>query len=214
MTMEKVVLFGAGGSGKEMIQLINRINQNEQMIDLVGFVDDTESKQGQTIYGIPVLGRTEWLEEHKSEVKCVVTLGHMDGRVAVCNRLEKLGVQFTNLIDPSVSIGLDVTIGYDCIINEGCQIPVHISIGNHVYLNSNISLGHDDVIGDCTICNPGISISGNCTIGKAVMIGGHSFIVEKAIVGDNAVIAPGSIVYGKVKENTHVMGNPARKIDL
>ncbi len=212
--LKSLVLFGAGGSGREIACMVNRINAVKPTYHLMGFVDDAPNMTGQVLNGLPVLGGTEWLLEHKDHVFCNVTIGLMKPRVQVCSKLEENGVMFETLIDPTASIGTDVEIGTGCIINEHCELPVNIRVGKHVFLNSDTCLGHDDVIGNYTICNPHTVISGACTIGERVMIGGMSFIVQCVKVGNDAVIAPGSVVYGRVREGIHVIGNPARKIDL
>lgn len=212
--MDKLVLFGAGGSGREIAYLVERINKVKPSFELLGYIDDNEKMIGQVLNGYPVLGNTQWLIEHKDEVLCSVTIGLMKVRVAVCEKLAGLGVEFATLIDPGASIGHDVSIGKGCIVNEYCELPVNIKVGDYCFLNSDTCLGHDDVLGDYVICNPHTVISGNVTIGNKVMMGGMSFVVQGAKIGDNAVVAPGSVVYGRVKENVHVMGNPARRVDL
>lgn len=214
MESKKVVLFGAGGSGREIARLVEKINDVEKTFDLLGFIDDDPAMEGLVLNGVPVLGGTEWLVAHKDEVFCSVTIGLVDTRVKVCRRLADEGVRFVTLIDPSASIGNTVTIGQGCIVNENCELTVNIVVGDFVYLNSDTCLGHDDVVGDFTICNPHVQISGACTIGEGVTIGGMSFLAQGAKVGDYAVIAPGSVVYGRVKDHVHVMGNPARRIGL
>lgn len=212
--MKDIVLFGAGGSGREIAVLIKRINEVEPTWNLLGFVDDNESLWGTEINGLPCIGGTDWLVSHKDSVYCSCTIGTMNARVAVCKKLKSLGIMFATLIHPTASIGDYVTIGEGCIINEHCELPVNIKVGNFVFLNSDTCLGHDDVIGDYTICNPHVVISGACTIGEAVMIGGMSFVVQMVKIGDNAVVAPGSVVYGRVKAGTKVMGNPAKRINI
>lgn len=209
-----LVLFGAGGSGREIARLVEKINDEENTFNLLGFVDDNESLWGQNLNGIPVLGGTEWLLNFKDKVLCSVTSGIVKIREAICSKLIAQDVKFTTLIDPSASIGKTVQIGEGCIINENCELTVNINVGNFVYLNSDVCLGHDDNVGDYSILNPHVQVSGACSIGRGVTIGGMSFLAPKVKIGDYAVVAPGSIVYGRVKDNAHVMGNPARRIGL
>ena len=54
-----LVLFGAGGSGREIARLVEKINDEENTFNLLGFVDDNESLWGQNLNGIPVLGGTD-----------------------------------------------------------------------------------------------------------------------------------------------------------
>lgn len=209
-----LVLFGAGGSGREIARLVEKINDEENTFNLLGFVDDNESLWGQNLNGIPVLGGTEWLLNFKDKVLCSVTSGIVKIREAICSKLIAQDVKFATLIDPSASIGKTVQIGEGCIINENCELTVNINVGNFVYLNSDVCLGHDDNVGDYSILNPHVQVSGACSIGRGVTIGGMSFLSPKVKIGDYAVVAPGSIVYGRVKDNAHVMGNPARRIGL
>ncbi len=212
--MKDLVLFGAGGSGREIAYLVERINEVKPTYCCLGFVDDNESLWGQEMNGYPVLGGMDWLIAHKDSIYCSCTIGSMASRIAVCDKLESAGIRFETLIHPTASIGSTVNIGNGCIINENCELTTNIEVGDYVFLNSDTCLGHDDMIGKYTICNPHTIISGGCIIGEGVMIGGMSFIVQLAKIGDRAVVAPGSVVYGKVKAGTHVMGNPARKINL
>ena len=209
-----LVLFGAGGSGREIARLVEKINDEENTFNLLGFVDDNESLWGQNLNGIPVLGGTEWLLNFKDKVLCSVTSGIVKIREAICSKLIAQDVKFATLIDPSASIGKTVQIGEGCIINENCELTVNINVGNFVYLNSDVCLGHDDNVGDYSILNPHVQVSGACSIGRGVTIGGMSFLAPKVKIGDYAVVAQGSIVYGRVKDNAHVMGNPARRIGL
>ena len=112
-----LVLFGAGGSGREIARLVEKINDEENTFNLLGFVDDNESLWGQNLNGIPVLGGTEWLLNFKDKILCSVTSGIVKIREAICSKLIAQDVKFATLIDPSASIGKTVQIGEGCIIN-------------------------------------------------------------------------------------------------
>ena len=56
-----VMIIGAGQGGESIAREIKR-NMNLP-IDVVGFVDDADEKQGQIIHGIKVVGKTEKLDE-------------------------------------------------------------------------------------------------------------------------------------------------------
>lgn len=212
--MKDLVLFGAGGSGREIAYLVETINKAKPEYNLLGFVDDNESTWGKNLNGYSVLGGFDWLKENKDHVYCTVTIGTMKSRVAVCDKLDREGIMFETLIHPSASIGSCVEFGRGCIVNEKCELTCNIKIGDFVFLNSDTCLGHDDIVGRYTIFNPHSIIAGGCVIGERVMIGGMSFVVQLARIGDDVVVAPGSVVYGRVKSGLHIMGNPAKKIDI
>ena len=42
VTVKKLIIIGAGGFGREVVWLVERINEEHQSWDILGFVDDTE----------------------------------------------------------------------------------------------------------------------------------------------------------------------------
>ena len=47
---EPIVVFGAGGFGREVVQLITDINREEEATwDILGFVDDEPQKEGSMV---------------------------------------------------------------------------------------------------------------------------------------------------------------------
>ena len=58
---KRVMIIGAGQGGESIAREIKR-NMNLP-IEVVGFIDDADEKQGQIIHGIKVVGKTEKLDE-------------------------------------------------------------------------------------------------------------------------------------------------------
>ena len=102
--MKKLVLFGAGGSGREVANIVEKINAVAPTYELLGFVDDDEKLWGSELNGYKVLGGTDWLLQHKEDVYCSVTTGLMKQRISICEKLIGNGVKFETLIDPSASM--------------------------------------------------------------------------------------------------------------
>ena len=66
--MTNIVLYGAGGFGKEVAYIIERVNEVESTYHLLGFLDDgAQYHEGLTINGYPWLGTGDWIIEHKDE---------------------------------------------------------------------------------------------------------------------------------------------------
>ena len=215
VSLKKIVLFGTGGMGKEMILLVNSINEKKHVFDLLGFVVDEDYYQpGQIINGVKVLGTTQWLLERKDSVSCVLCIGDARERLIVFDRLSALGVNFATLIAPDVYIDNTVEVGEGCIVTFRCMISVNTTLEDGVFLNSDVTIGHDCLIRKCATVYPRGQISGGCIIDEGAQISSCSFLAKNAKIGKNAIVAPLSAVYGKVKAGTYVMGNPAHKIEL
>ena len=210
------MLIGAGGMGKEIAYLVEVINRKTSAgIKLAGFAVEKEYYiEGQSIMGYPMIGDLDWVKCHKDDIICACCIGYPQPRKRVMKELKNGGVDFMNLIHPDIEIPSGTSIGNGCIIQHGSGISVDVRIGDGVFLNGDLGIGHDAILGDYVTVFPGTRISGKCSIGEAVTIGAMSFIMERVKIGNNAVIAPGSVVYSKIKEGTHVMGNPAHRVDL
>ena len=214
-SLKDIVLFGTGGMGKEMILLVNSINEKHPTFNLLGFVvDDEYYLPGQVINGVKVIGTTQWLIDHRHSVSCVLCVGDARERLKVFDRLNGLGVTFATLIAPDVYIDDTVHIGKGCIVTFRCMISVNTTLEDGVFLNSDVTIGHDCLLCKCSTVYPRGQISGGCVVGQGAQISSCSFLAKNSKIGENAIVAPLSAVYGKVKAGTHVLGNPAHKIDL
>lgn len=211
--MKKLVLYGAGGFGRETAAIVEEINIVNATYELIGFIDDgTKLNKGDYINGYPLLGGKEWILEHKDDVYCTCTIGNAKTKAAIQRRLTKQGVKFETIIATGSRICNYSEIGHGCVLYRNVGISVNCKIGDGVLINSGCSIGHDTVIGDYTTIMPSTGISGGCIIGEEVSIGGHAFIVPGRKVGNYATVAAGSIVFTNVKEGTVVLGNPAKRM--
>lgn len=211
--MKKIVLYGAGGFGKEVASIIEILNLYEPRYELLGFIDDGEGfHEGTSINGYPWLGKGDWLIAHKDEVVCTCTVGNAAVKAGIQQRMTEQGVRFETIIAYGTYVGRYSTIGAGCVLYSNVMISVNCTIGDGVLINQGCNIGHDVVIGDYTTVMPGTGISGAVQIGPKVSIGGHAFIVPGRKIGEAATVAAGSIVFTNVKAGTTVLGNPARRL--
>lgn len=214
--MKKIVLYGAGGFAKEVAFMIERINRAKPAYELLGFVVDEEYYvPGTQINGYPVVGTGKWLIEHKDEVVCTCAVGEPPAaREYIQEKYESLGIKFETLISPDIEVHETVKIKDGCVICRGTTFTVDITVGKGVIINERGGIGHDAQIGNYCCIFGGCSINGHVKIGNRVKIGGKSYFCPKVKIGDDAVVAAGSIVFTNVKTGRHVLGNPAKRIDL
>lgn len=214
--MKKVVIFGAGGLGRETINLINlninRFNPNKYVI--LGFVvEEKYFKNNDIVDGYPVLGTEKWIIDHRDSVACVLAIGdYSHERERIFRMLEENGVELETLIAGDAFIAPTCRIGKGCYLGAGVRVSAGVTIGEGVFINSQCSFGHDAQVGNFCTIYPRVTITGYCTIGDHAKIGGGSYVVPKKKIGANAVLAAGSVVFSNVKAGTTVIGNPARRI--
>lgn len=210
--MKKLVLFGAGGFGRETANLVEWINILSPTYELLGFIVEKEYyKPDMNVNGYPVLGTEDWFFCHP-DVLCTCTVGIAKEKARIQMNLSSKGVKFETLKAPDVLIPSSSRIGEGCIFFRDVAISVNVVVGNGVFLNCGVTLGHDTQIGDYVSVMPNTGISGYCHIEEQVDIGGHAFLIPARKVGKNAKIAAGSIVFTNVKAGTTVLGNPAKRM--
>lgn len=71
--MKKILIFGAGGFGREVQWLIERINQKKPTWEIEGYLDDGVQAQTE-INSYKVLGGMEKLKEYNAAMAVVVAL--------------------------------------------------------------------------------------------------------------------------------------------
>lgn len=210
--MKKIVLFGAGGLGKEVANMIREINKWQPTYDLLGFlVEEKYFRPNIYVNDLPIIGDEQWLLRNK-DVLCCCTIADVYQKARIQDYLSTQGIKFETIKDVTAYIAPYSNIGEGCIIYPYVMISSNVTIEQGVLLNSYVTVGHDVSIGKHTTVQPGTGISGNVKIGTKVSIGGHAFIVPGKKIGDEAVVAAGSIVFSNVKPHTTVLGNPAKRM--
>ena len=211
--MKPLYIIGAGGFGREVAWLVERINAVSPIWDFKGFIDDNEALWNTEADGYKIQGGFSILEQSKEDVWCVLAVGNAAVRCNGINRLQPFAhIHFATLIDPSVKMGSSVTIGEGSIICAGTIITVDVSIGSHNIINLDCTIGHDAVLEDFVTLYPSANISGCVKIGTVTEIGTGAQIIQGKRIGRNTIIGAGAVVVKDIPDDVTAVGNPARVI--
>ena len=148
MIKNHLIIIGAGGLGREVAWLVERINHHSPTWNLLGFLDDNPALHGKTINGHPVLGGCETLAACP-EAYAVCAGGAPKVRRNIIEKIKSISPtqKFATLLDPSVEKSSTVSIGEGTIICARSILTVDIHIGDHVIVNLDCKIGHDAVVG-------------------------------------------------------------------
>ena len=205
--MERIVIIGAGGFGREVLQLIDR-----NLYEPVGFIDTNTPPFSHL--PLPVLGDDSFISDllKKGIASCVcVALGNMKKRKKIFDIVTRHNLKLPQIIHSSAVILTQKPVGQGTIIYPNVVVMDNCQIGRGVLLNSGVTLGHDVDVGDFTNINPGVHIAGHVNVGRNVFVGIGSCIREKVNVGDEAIIGAGSVALKDVAAKTIVYGAPAKE---
>ncbi|MBH0008126.1 NeuD/PglB/VioB family sugar acetyltransferase [Salinibacterium sp. SWN1162] len=212
---ERVVVVGAGGFGRETLDVIAAINADDPQptIHLVGVLDDAPSDLNLTrlaSLGVEHLGSIEnWLDGGDPAL-FAVAIGSPSVRAAIAARFESRGATAVTLIHPSALLGSEVQFGDGVIVCAGAVISTNVRIGNHAHVNPHVTIGHDTELGGCVSVNPAATISGDVTVGSGALIGAGAVILEGLKVGSGSIVGASACVVRSVPDGVTVKGVPAR----
>lgn len=211
--MNKILIYGAGGFGREIACLINSINQVKKDWDLIGFIDDGVSVGHSNRYG-QVIGGMETLNNYPEKIAVAISVASPEILEKLTNGITNPNVWYPNLIAPDVRFHdpESFSIGEGNIIFFSCRISCEVTMGSFNIMNSLVSLGHDVSIGDRNVLNPTVRISGDCVVGNSNFFGIQSIILQGLHIGNNARIGAASVVMRDVKDKAVLFGNPAYKL--
>jgi sugar O-acyltransferase (sialic acid O-acetyltransferase NeuD family) len=206
-----LVIYGAGGHGKSLVDLIRSMGTYR----IIGFIDDGLAAQlnPPPVMGLPVLGSSEALETLYQQgvrlaVNAVGGIGSLGVRIKVFERLRQAGFACPNVIhpraviEPSASlegggqifalayVGSEAKLGYGAIINTGAIISHECSLGNYVNISPGAILAGQVTVGDDALIGMGVTVNLQVKIGAGARIGNGA--VVKADVPENGIVRAGS----------------------
>lgn len=209
--MKDLYIIGAGGFGREVAWLVERINKVAPTWNIKGFIDDNESLLHSMEDDYEVVGTCHDLEGLDG-VYAVCAVGNAQIRKTIIDKFTDTNVKFATLIDPSVILSNRVEIGEGSIICAGTILTVDISIGKHVIINLDCTLGHDDIINDFVTIYPSVNVSGNVEIGECSELGTGAQIIQGKRIVSNTIIGAGAVAVKDIEERGTYVGSPVRKI--
>jgi sugar O-acyltransferase (sialic acid O-acetyltransferase NeuD family) len=212
MSMKEIAIFGAGGQGRETLQLIRQINEVENAWHCIGWFDDG-IPSGALLAGKPVLGGLQSLNQWERPLSVVIAIGWPAIKQKVVTQIFNPLIRFPTLIHPDVLIeGEEIQIGEGSIITRGCHLTVNIHIGKHVLLNIGTTLTHDCQIGDYCGLMPAVNISGEVVVEEGCYLGTGAKIIQQKRIGKNSIIGAGAVVINDIPPGSTAVGVPARII--
>jgi len=208
----KILIYGAGGAGREIAFGLSLDKNPDTRWKVEGFIDDTENFSELMINDIPVLGGVEYLKNYSGNV--VVTIfDSPELRRDLISKIKKNNkIKYPVLIFPTSIVSPYVEWGEGCIVSHLAYISVNVKLGDFVYVNNRTGIGHDAIIGDFTTIYAGINIGGGVCIGSGCLIGSGATILPKIKIGDGTIIGGGSFVSKDIPPKVVAAGVPAKII--
>lgn len=208
---EKLVLFGAGGHAKVVIDII----EQQDIYAIAGLLDDDLKHQGRRFFSYPVLGTRAALPALRSAQlrHAIVTVGDNASRAALAAFLDQQGWRFASAVHPRASISRGVEIGPGSVVMAGCVVNADAYLGSQVIVNTGATVDHDCRIEDAVHIAPGCHLCGGVGVGEGSFLGAGTTVAPGVRIGKKVIVGAGSTVIRDVADGIRVSGVPARPLD-
>lgn len=213
--MKDIVIIGAGGLGREILDIIKAINYVNPVWNIIGFYDDAFTLNTKVTEEYFCHGTIADLKKlNKKNIAVVFGIADREVVSSVVKELrENNNITFPNIIHPSVEINSNVRMGLGNVLAYGAFLSCDISLGDFNFLNIFVALGHDVRMGNFNALMPRVQISGNVILGDLNFFGMNSAVVQNHNIGSNNIINAFTLLSKTIKNDRKYFGIPGRRID-
>lgn len=211
--IKELYMIGTGGFCREALDTVHAINEVNPTYTVAGFIDEDESRKGELIGGIEIIGPLDqFREKYKTQkVSAVIAIANPKVKEEIANILDGI-VSWETLIHPTAYVSAGADIGEGSIVQEFCSIKSGVTLGRHCTVNCTVVVGHETKIGDYSSLMPLSGVMGSCVLSERVYIGAGAITNQGVTIGSDATVGSGCIVIRDVETGATMVGNPARRI--
>ena len=209
---KRLIIVGAGGLGREVLTWARHVAEATRPDWTIGGLLDVNPRalDGHDVDAPLILDTPQFCPGPDDLFVCAQ--GDPEAKLRIARDLQRRGARFINLIHPTAIIGTDCRIGAGLVACPFSVVTTNVTIGDFVTLNIQVTVGHDVVIGDGCSVSPHADVNGNVTINEGVLLGTHCALLPGVRIGSWARVGAGSVVLRHVRPYTTVMGVPAKRV--
>lgn len=209
--MEKLIIVGAGGHAKTVIDTIER----QRVYEICGIVAPEDI--GTEIYrGYRVGAHDDDLPKLfargiSAAVVGIGFLGRSTLREKIYKQLKDLGYALPVIVDDTALVAKSAVTGEGTYVGRGAIVNADAVIGKMCIINSGAIVEHECSIGDFSHVAVGAVVCGQTKVGSRTLIGANATVIQCRTVGNNAIVGAGSVVVDDVLAGEQVTGVPAKR---
>ena len=204
---EKIVIFGAGGHAKVVIDAIEMAVCH----DVAFLADADNARVGSRVMEYVVRsehdGFAAWGQEFSY---AFVAIGQNEARKRIACMAMECGYALATVVHPCAIVSTRATVGPGSLVMPGSVINADAVVGQNVIINTGAIVEHDCRVGDSSHIAPRVTLCGGVSVGEETLIGAGAIVLPGVKVGRRAIVGAGAVVLSDVPDDARVIGIPAR----
>jgi acetyltransferase EpsM len=212
--LKKLIIMGGEGGGTIVASAAIEAAAAGAGHAVLGFLND-KVPRGQSIYGLPVLGRLEDWRLQPDDTAFNPALHNFAGMQARFERILSLGVppeRWATVRHPLAVVARDVQLGYGSYVGPFAVIEPGAKIGNFVCVRPGAYVSHETSIGDFVFVGANSTIAGRTRVGRGTHVGPNAAIRDRLTIAEFTTIGIGAVITTSVLTPEIVAGNPGRTL--
>ncbi len=204
---EKILLIGAGGHAKTVVDTIEK----QKNYEIAGFIEQ-DGHIDKCYRGYPVIGTDKELEKLYQTGICnaAITIGYLgksDIREKIYYILKKIGYKIPVIIDDTAIIANDVLIGEGTYVGRNAVVNADAELGKMCIINTAAIIEHDCRVGDFTHVAVGAVLCGGVMTGKGCLIGANATVLQTIMIENYSIVGAGKMIAGTVNKKIPLKRN-------
>ena len=208
----QIVLIGAGGHGKVVLDIVRAAGRYEP----VGFLDADPLLAGTEVGGLPVLGAVNLLPKlYQQKIRgAIVTIGDNRARKQYADLVRGQGMELLSAIHPAAVVSPSARLGVNVVVAAGAVVCTEARVDDSAVVNTGAIVDHECHVGEAVHVAPAACLAGRVRVGASAFIGLGARVLQCLTVGEGATVGAGAVVIEDVPAYATVVGVPARIIKL
>lgn len=207
MPSERLIIFGAGGHAKVVIDAFEAAGGD---LNLVTLLDGNPALWGKSMLGVPI--DPLHISDDLAGASCHVAIGSAAIRSELAAEIVSAGGELVTVVHPRAVVSPHASLGAGSFIAAGAIVAPNAVIGEAVIINHTAVVDHDCVVGAFSHIGPGAVLGGGVAIGELTLVGAGATILPGRSIGSDTIIGAGAVITRTIGDRDKVIMVPASKI--